>query len=119
MLAVLVALVALEVSRNLRSVITPRSSPQLNNSRTVANCSPPGHPPRGRSALEWGAQNNVYSGTVSAFLLRRALAAGAFATRALYLNALGLQLRRAARYPHLQYTVLEAGAYLALLDIMG
>jgi hypothetical protein len=52
-------------------------------------------------------------------VLCRALAAGAFAIRALYLNALGLQLRRAARYLHLQYTVLEAGAYLALLDIMG
>jgi hypothetical protein len=55
---------------------------------------------------------------VPRFLLRRALAAGAFA-RALYPDALGLQFRRAARYPHLQYAVLETGAYPILLDVVG
>src|SRR5918997_6689472 len=51
--------------------------------------------------------------------LRRALASGAFAARALYLDPLGHQLRCAARYPHLQYAVLKPGAYLPFLDVVG
>ena len=51
--------------------------------------------------------------------LRRALASGAFAARALYLDPLGHQLRCAARYPHLQYAVLKLGANLPLLDVVG
>src|SRR5215207_535228 len=51
--------------------------------------------------------------------LRRALASGAFAARALYLDPLGHQLRCPARYTHLQYAVLKPGAYLTLLDVVG
>jgi len=51
--------------------------------------------------------------------LRRALASGAFAARALYLDTLGHQLCCAARYPHLQYAILKLGAYLTLLDVVG
>src|SRR5918992_2526890 len=51
--------------------------------------------------------------------LRRALASGAFAARALYLDTLGHQLRCAARHPHFQYAVLKPGAYLPLLDVVG
>src|SRR5215211_8432134 len=51
--------------------------------------------------------------------LRRALASGAFAARALYLDTLGYQLRCPARYTHLQYAVLKPGAYLTLLDVVG
>src|SRR5918997_2589990 len=51
--------------------------------------------------------------------LRRALASGAFAARALYLDPLGHQLRCPARYTHLQYAVLKPGAYLPFLDVVG
>src|SRR5919199_5837478 len=49
---------------------------------------------------------------------RNGLAASAFAAWALYLDAFGFKLRRAARYSYLQYAVLKSGAYLALLNVV-